>query len=148
VEQAVLMEFDRISERGGVLGAMETGYQRSKIQEESVYYETLKHNGALPIVGVNMFRSPDSKDQATAQGSSGCELARATEEEKQSQLKRLADFQRRHEKEAPRALEQLQQVVLSGDNIFEELMETVKVCSLGQITRALYDVGGRYRRNM
>jgi methylmalonyl-CoA mutase len=148
VEQAVLMEFDRISERGGVLGAMETGYQRSKIQEESVYYETLKHNGALPIVGVNMFRSPDSEDQATAQGSNGCELARATEEEKQSQLKRLADFQRRHEKESPRALEKLQEVVLSGGNIFEELMETVKVCSLGQITRALYDVGGRYRRNM
>jgi methylmalonyl-CoA mutase len=95
-----------------------------------------------------MFRSPDSEDQATAQGSNGCELARATEEEKQSQLKRLADFQRRHEKESPRALEKLQEVVLSGGNIFEELMETVKVCSLGQITRALYDVGGRYRRNM
>ena len=148
VEQAVLMEFDRISERGGVLGAMETGYQRSKIQEESVYYETLKHNGALPIVGVNMFRGPDSEDEATPQGSGCCELARATEEEKQSQLKRLADFQKKHEKEAPRALEKLQQVVLSGGNIFEELMETVKVCSLGQITRALYDVGGRYRRNM
>jgi methylmalonyl-CoA mutase len=149
VEQAVLMEFDRISERGGVLGAMETGYQRSKIQEESVYYETLKHNGALPIIGVNTFREPSlEEEEAQTQGSAGCELARATEQEKQSQLKRLADFQKRHEKEAPRALEKLQRVVLSGDNIFDELMETVKVCSLGQITRALYDVGGRYRRNM
>ncbi|WP_321494589.1 fused isobutyryl-CoA mutase/GTPase IcmF [uncultured Desulfobacter sp.] len=148
VEKAVLMEFDRISERGGVLGAMETGYQRSKIQEESVYYETLKHNSELPIIGVNTFRDPNIQDDVQAQRSSCCELARATDEEKQSQLKRLADFQKQHEKEAPQALEKLQRVVLSGGNIFEELMETVKVCSLGQITRALYNVGGQYRRNM
>ena len=148
VEEAVLMEFDRISERGGVLGAMETGYQRSKIQEESVYYEILKHNGELPIIGVNTFRDPNIDDDVLMESGACCELARATEEEKQSQLKRLADFQERHEPEAPQALEKLQQVVFSGGNIFEELMETVKVCSLGQITRALYDVGGQYRRNM
>jgi len=148
VEKAVLMEFHRISERGGVLGAMETGYQRSKIQEESVYYETLKHNGDLPIIGVNTFHESNMQDDAPAQSSGCCELARATDEEKQSQLKRLADFQKLNEEKAPQALEELQRVVLSGGNIFEELMETVKVCSLGQITRALYDVGGQYRRNM
>jgi methylmalonyl-CoA mutase len=148
VEEAVLREFHRISERGGVLGAMETGYQRSKIQEESVYYETLKHNGALPIIGVNTFRDPNMEGDVLTQSSACCELARATDEEKQSQLKRLADFQKQNEKEAPQALERLQRVILSGDNIFEELMETVKVCSLDQITRALYDVGGQYRRNM
>ncbi len=149
VEEAVLMEFDRISERGGVLGAMETGYQRSKIQEESVYYETLKHNGELPIIGVNTFRDPNMEGDVMTE-SSACysELARATYEEKQSQLKRLADFQKQNEEDAPQALEKLQRVVLSGGNIFEELMETVKVCSLGQITRSLYDVGGQYRRNM
>ncbi|MFO7963993.1 MAG: methylmalonyl-CoA mutase family protein [Desulfobacterales bacterium] len=149
VEEAVLMEFDRISERGGVLGAMETGYQRSKIQEESVTYEVLKHNGTLPIIGVNTFRDPnaDSND-LLSEGPSCLELARATEEEKQSQLKRLNEFHKRHEKEAPAALEKLQKVVLSGGNIFEELMETVKTCSMGQITRALYDVGGQYRRNI
>ena len=145
VEEAVLMEFDRITERGGVLGAMETGYQRSKIQEESMYYETLKHTGRLPIVGVNTFRDPDADDELL---SDGIELARATEEEKQSQLKRLADFKKRHEKESPAALERLQNVAIQGDNIFEELMNTVRFCSLGQITQALYDVGGKYRRNM
>ena len=148
VEEAVLREFHRISERGGVLGAMETGYQRSKIQEESVYYETLKHNGELPIIGVNTFRDPNMEGDVLTESSACCELARATDEEKQSQLKRLADFQKQNEKEAPQALEKLQRVVLSGGNIFEELMETVKVCSLGQITKALYDVGGQYRRNM
>ena len=148
VEEAVLMEFHRISERGGVLGAMETGYQRSKIQEESVYYETLKHNGELPIIGVNTFRDPNMEGDALTESSACCALARATDEEKQSQLKRLTDFQKQNEKEAPQALEKLQRVVLSGGNIFEELMETVKVCSLGRITRALYDVGGQYRRNM
>jgi methylmalonyl-CoA mutase len=145
VEEAVLMEFDRITERGGVLGAMETGYQRSKIQEESIYYETLKHTGKMPIIGVNTFRDPHADGE---QLSEAVELARATEEEKQSQLKRLADFKKRHEKEAPAALERLQKVALSDGNIFAELMDTVRVCSLGQITQALYDVGGQYRRGM
>jgi methylmalonyl-CoA mutase len=145
VEEAVLLEFDRITERGGVLGAMETGYQRSKIQEESIYYETLKHTGKMPIIGVNTFRDPDADGE---QLSEAVELARATEEEKQSQLKRLADFKKRHEKEAPAALESLQKVALLDGNIFAELMDTVRVCSLGQITQALYDVGGQYRRGM
>jgi isobutyryl-CoA mutase len=148
VEEAVLMQFERITARGGVLGAMETGYQRGKIQEESIYYETLKHTGVLPIIGVNTFTDPDISDDDLMEEPLGIELARATESEKKSQLNRLADFQKRHEKEAPAALERLQQVALSGGNIFEELMETVKVCSLGQITRALYNVGGQYRRNM
>ncbi len=145
VEEAVLMEFDRITERGGVLGAMETGYQRSKIQEESIHYETLKHTGELPIIGVNTFRDPHADGE---QLSEAVELARATEAEKQSQLKRLAEFKKSNAKEAPAALERLQKVVLSGDNIFAELMEAVRSCSLGQITHALYEVGGQYRRNM
>ena len=145
VEEAVLMEFDRITERGGVLGAMETGYQRSKIQEESMYYEMLKHTGQLPIIGVNTFRDPDIDAELFSES---IELARATEEEKQSQLRRLAEFKKRHEKEAPGALERLQNAALAGDNIFAELMDSVRVCSLGQITQALYDVGGKYRRNM
>ena len=145
VEEAVLMEFDRITERGGVLGAMETGYQRGKIQEESMYYELLKHTGRLPIIGVNTFRDPDADDDLLSEG---IELARATEEEKQSQLKRLAAFKKRHENESSQALERLQNIALQGENIFEELMNTVRVCSLGQITQALYDVGGKYRRNM
>ncbi len=145
VEEAVLMEFDRITTRGGVLGAMETGYQRGKIQEESIYYETLKHTGRLPIIGVNTFRDPH-----VGQGDfiETVELARATTEEKESQLKRLEDFKRAHAAEAPRALERLQQTALDNGNIFAELMDTVRVCSLGQITEALYAVGGRYRRNM
>jgi methylmalonyl-CoA mutase len=139
------MEFDRLTERGGVLGAMETGYQRSKIQEESMYYEMLKHTGKMPIIGVNTFRDPDAGDVF----SEAIELARATEAEKQSQLKRLADFKKkRHAKNSSAAMEHLQKVALSGDNIFAELMETVRYCSLGQITQALYDVGGKYRRNM
>ena len=145
VEEAVLSEFDKISERGGVLGAMETGYQRSKIQEESLYYEGLKHTGALPIIGVNTFRDPD---RISDELSEGLELTRATEAEKESQLQRLDAFQKKNEDQAPAALARLQQVALAGDNIFAELMETVKVCSLGQITQALYDVGGQYRRNM
>jgi len=145
VEEAVLYEFDQITKRGGVLGAMETGYQRSRIQEQSIYSETLKHSGKLPIIGVNTFRDPDA---AVDQLNESIELARATEEEKQSQLRRLADFQKRHENEAPAALERLQKVALAGDNIFAELMDTVRVCSLGQITQALYDVGGQYRRGM
>jgi len=145
VEEAVLMEFDRITERGGVLGAMETGYQRSKIQEESIYYETLKHTGEHPIVGVNTFRDPDVTGDELSES---VELARATEEEKESQLQRLTEFQQRHAGEAPAALERLQQAALSGSNIFAELMACVRCCSLGQITGALYAVGGKYRRNM
>jgi methylmalonyl-CoA mutase len=145
VEEAVLNEFDQITKRGGVLGAMETGYQRSKIQEESIYSETLKHTGKLPIIGVNTFRDPDADlDQLNE----SVELSRASKEEKQSQLKRLADFEKRHEKEAPAALQRLQKVALSGENIFAELMNAVRVCSLEQITQALYSVGGQYRRGM
>ncbi|MDJ0623738.1 MAG: methylmalonyl-CoA mutase family protein [Desulfocapsaceae bacterium] len=145
VEEAVLVEFDRITERGGVLGAMETGYQRSKIQEESLYYENLKHTGELPIIGVNTFRNPDANfDEANA----SLELSRATDEIKQDQLKRLATFQEKHQGEAPAALDNLKQVALNNENLFAELMETVKSCSLGQITNALYEVGGQYRRNM
>jgi methylmalonyl-CoA mutase len=146
VEEAVLTEFDRISERGGVLGAMETGFQRSKIQEESMHYEMLKHTGDLPIIGVNTFRNPDADE---SQGDfEGIPLARATKEEIESQLKRVADFQARNEKRAPAALERLQKVALARENIFAELMDSVRVCSLGQITQALYEVGGQYRRNM
>jgi methylmalonyl-CoA mutase len=145
VEEAVLMEFDRIAERGGVLGAMETGYQRSKIQEESIYYETLKHTGQMPIIGVNTFRDPFADQEQLVET---VELSRATEAEKQSQLTRLADFKKRHADKAPAALQRLQKVALSGENIFAELMNTVRVCSLGQITQALYEVGGQYRRNM
>jgi len=143
VEEAVLKEFEAISERGGVLGAMETGYQRGKIQEESMYYEHMKHDGTYPIVGVNTFRNPhgDAAPQKVV-------LARSTDEEKQSQLSRLADFQRRHAGEGPAALAKLQQVVVEDGNIFAELMKTVRVCSLGQITNALFDVGGQYRRSM
>ena len=145
VEEAVLAEFDRIAERGGVLGAMETGYQRSKIQEESIHYETLKHNGQLPIVGVNTFLSPYSDFEEPG---AFIELARATEEEKVSQLQRVKGFMKRNEKEGPEALIRLQRVALEGGNVFAELMDTVRVCTLGQITRALYDVGGQYRRGM
>ncbi len=148
VEEAVLMEYDKITARGGVLGAMETGYQRSKIQEESMYYEMLKHTGEYPIVGVNTFRDPHADGADLIEGASCIDLARATPEEKESQLTRLADFQARHNDQASEALARLQNVALSGGNIFAELMETVKTCSLGQITGALYDVGGQYRRNM
>jgi methylmalonyl-CoA mutase len=124
---------------------MEGGYQRSKIQEESMYYERLKHSGGLPIIGVNAFRQPGSEAESP---SCKVELARATEKEKQSQLRRLREFQGRHETEAPAALERLQKVALAGENIFAELMETVRTCSLGQITQTLFEVGGKYRRNM
>ncbi len=144
VEEAVLKEFEAISERGGVLGAMETGYQRGKIQEESMYYEHQKHDGTYPIVGVNTFRSPHA-DTASPQK---IELQRSSEEEKQSQLKRLAEFHARHAKEAPAALERLKRTVIENGNVFAELMKTVRVCSLGQITTALFDVGGEYRRSM
>jgi len=148
VEDAVLMEYDRITERGGVLGAMETGYQRSKIQDESIHYEVLKHSGELPIVGVNTFRDPHADNDDFNEGISCIDLARATDEEKESQLNRLAAFQEEHQDAAPDALKKLQQAALNGENIFAELMETVKTCSLGQITEALYAVGGKYRRNM
>jgi methylmalonyl-CoA mutase len=145
VEEAVLSEFDRITERGGVLGAMETGYQRSKIQEESMYYEELKHSGEYPIIGVNTFRNPDTDVDEEA---ATLELVRASDEIKQDQLRRLEDFKKRHQDEAPAALARLKEVALEGGNIFAELMNTVRCCSLGQITTALYEVGGQYRRNM
>ncbi len=145
VEESVLDEFDRIGERGGVLGAMETGYQRSKIQEESMYYEILKHSGKLPIIGVNTFRDTDDGDNDFMKE---LELSRATDEEKRSQLERLEQFEKRNKDKAPDALKKLRKTALSGDNVFAELMDAVRVCSLGQITQALYDVGGRYRRNM
>jgi methylmalonyl-CoA mutase len=143
VEEAVLAEFERIAERGGVLGAMETGYQRGRIQDESMHYEMLKHTGELPIVGVNTFRNPHGDTVMDK-----LELARSTEEEKQGQLKRLQDFHARHASEAPAMLQRLQQAVIEDRNVFEVLMEAVRVCSLGQITRALFEVGGQYRRNM
>src|ERR1051325_7476237 len=143
VEEAVIKEFEAISERGGVLGAMETGYQRGKIQEESLYYEHKKHDGSYPIVGVNTFRNPRG-DHVQKK----LELARSTEEEKRSQLKRLHEFQRRNEKEAPAMLERLRRAVMRDENVFEVLMDAVRVCSLGQITHALFEVGGQYRRSM
>ncbi|MEZ5638250.1 MAG: methylmalonyl-CoA mutase family protein [Burkholderiaceae bacterium] len=143
VEEAVLSEFERIAERGGVLGAMETGYQRGRIQDESMHYEMLKHTGELPIVGVNTFRNPHGDAVQDT-----LELARSTDEEKQKQLRRLADFHQRHAQEAPAMLERLQQAVIRNTNVFEVLMDAVRVCSLGQITDALFAVGGQYRRNM
>ncbi len=143
VEEAVLREFEAISERGGVLGAMETGYQRGKIQEESMFYEHKKHDGSYPIIGVNTFRNPHGDAVPEA-----LELARSTDEEKQSQLKRLAEFHAKHASAAPAALTKLKQTAINGGNVFAELMEAVKVCSLGQITDALFEVGGQYRRSM
>ena len=143
VEEAVLSEFEKIAERGGVLGAMETGYQRGKIQEESMHYEMLKHTGEYPIVGVNTFRNPHGEPVPDH-----IELARSTEEEKQSQLKRLQDFHARHAGQAPAMLRRLQQAVIDNANVFEVLMDAVRVCSLGQITNALFEVGGQYRRSM
>ncbi|RKQ17798.1 fused isobutyryl-CoA mutase/GTPase IcmF [Ureibacillus endophyticus] len=145
VEQAVLEEFERLNDRGGVLGAMETQYQRGKIQEESMYYEHLKHTGELPIIGVNTYLNPNPP---SADEINNMEIARATKEEKELQIKNLQEFQKRNEANCSTALEKLKQTALSGGNIFAELMETVKVASLGQITRALYEVGGQYRRNM
>ncbi|RDC63751.1 methylmalonyl-CoA mutase family protein [Adhaeribacter pallidiroseus] len=143
VEEAVLLEFDRITERGGVLGAMETMYQRGKIQEESLYYETLKHTGEYPIIGVNTFLS--SKGSPTIIPS---EVIRATEEEKQYQINMLHLLHQRHAAMAPEKLKKVQDIAVQQENIFAELMETVKYCSLGQITNALFAVGGQYRRNM
>ncbi|HWE57600.1 MAG TPA: fused isobutyryl-CoA mutase/GTPase IcmF [Acidimicrobiales bacterium] len=143
VEEAVLAELERISDRGGVLGAMETGYQRGRIQDESMLYESRKHDGSLPIIGVNTFRNPAGDAVPDHQ-----ELARSTESEKESQLDRLAAFHRDHADESPADLDRLRQAALSGDNVFAVLMDAVRTCSLGQITTALFDVGGRYRRNV
>jgi methylmalonyl-CoA mutase len=143
VEEAVLKEFDRIAERGGVLGAMETGYQRGRIQDESMLYEHRKHEGTLPLIGVNTFRNPHGDEHHGP-----VELARATEEEKRSQLTRLEEFHTRHRAEAPAALATLQEAATSGGNVFEALMSAVRVCSLGQISDAFFEVGGQYRRNV
>jgi methylmalonyl-CoA mutase len=143
VENAVMAEFKAINERGGVLGAMETMYQRGKIQEESLYYETLKHTGEYPIVGVNTFLNKNGSPTILPS-----EVIRATEEEKQYQISALRDFQHRNEAIAPGLLETLQRTAVAGENIFDSLMEACKYCSLGQISHALYEVGGQYRRNM
>ena len=143
VEEAILQEFDRLTDRGGVLSAMESMYQRGKIQDESLHYETKKHSGELPIVGVNMFMSDHE-----AQEAGSAELIRSTEEEKQQQIAQLALFFERNKEHSAAALDQLKKVARTNGNIFSELMETVKVASLGQISRALYEVGGQYRRNM
>ena len=149
VEAAVLEEFEAISRRGGVLGAMETMYQRGKIQDESMYYEHLKHDGTLPIIGVNTFQNPNAQvfDESSADDFE-MELARATPDEKQACLERTEDRQTKEGDATQKALFQLQEVARSGGNVFDELMETVKVASLGQITDALFRVGGQYRRNM
>jgi methylmalonyl-CoA mutase len=146
VEEAVLNEFKKINERGGVLGAMETQYQRSKIQEESLYYETLKHDGTLPIIGVNTFVDP--KTLANDYIPPKIELARASYEEKNQQLDNVHKFQHDHETECARQLANLQKTVLNGGNIFEALMHAARHCSLYQMTEALYEVGGQYRRNL
>ena len=143
VEEAVMNEFNRITDRGGVLGAMERMYQRNKIQEESLYYETLKHTGEYPIVGVNTFLS--KKGSPTILPS---EVIRSTTAEKELQIDALHAFKTRHADKAAQMLTTLQTAAINNENLFEVLMETVKYCSLGQITNALYSVGGQYRRNM
>ena len=141
VEEAVLREFESISDRGGVLGAMETGYQRGKIQEESMKYETLKHDGTLPIIGVNTFQPESQPEKLTI------ELARSTEEEKQSQIERLNKFQESNKDISNEALKELKAAITDGNNGFEALMKAVRSCSLGQLTDAFFEVGGQYRRN-
>ncbi|MGH2553051.1 MAG: methylmalonyl-CoA mutase family protein, partial [Chitinophagaceae bacterium] len=143
VEEAVLTEFDRITERGGVLGAMERMYQRNKIQEESLYYEHLKHSGELPLVGVNTFLNKKGSPTVLP-----TEIIRSTAEEKKIQIKNLQAFWKRNEAKSEKELKDLKRVAINNGNLFEQLMETVKYCSLGQITHALYEVGGQYRRNM
>ncbi|RLD64359.1 MAG: methylmalonyl-CoA mutase, partial [Bacteroidetes bacterium] len=143
VEEAVMAEFDIISERGGVLGAMETTYQRSKIQEESMYYEQLKHSGELPIMGVNTFLSSDGSPTIVPE-----EVIRATEEEKQYQVTMLSQLHKTFSDKSTELLEDLKKSALKNENLFEHLMEVTKYCSIGQITSALYEVGGQYRRNM
>ncbi|MFQ5993794.1 MAG: fused isobutyryl-CoA mutase/GTPase IcmF [Acidiferrobacterales bacterium] len=142
VEEAVLQEFERIAERGGVLGAMETGYQRGKIQDESLYYERRKHDGSLPIIGVNTFLNPTPPQDVTVK------LARSTEKEKQNQIRRLRAFQEKHKEQAASALERIKRAAINDENVFAVLMDAVRYCSLGQITQCLFEVGGQYRRNM
>ena len=144
VEEAVLLEFDRINERGGVLGAMETGYQRGRIQDESMLYEQRKHDGTLPIVGVNTFLRPEGDDATPV----SVELARATEEEKESQLARVRTFQEAHAEEAEAAIARLREAATTGENLFAVLMDAARVCTLGQVTNAFFEVGGQYRRNV
>jgi methylmalonyl-CoA mutase len=143
VEEAVLLEFDRITERGGVLGAMETMYQRGKIQEESLYYETLKHTGTYPIIGVNTFLSSKGSPTIIPQ-----EVIRATTEEKEYQIAMLRNLHQFNGSRATESLVHVQEAAIQNRNIFEALMEACKLCSLGQITKALFEVGGQYRRNM
>lgn len=145
VEETVLQEFERLNDRGGVLGAMETQYQRGKIQDESMYYEMKKHSGELPIIGVNTYLNPNPPSEEDVDN---MEIARSTTEEKEMQIHSLREFQTTHHADADNALARLKETALSGGNIFAELMETVKAASLGQITHALYEVGGQYRRNM
>ena len=142
VEEAVLAEFDKLSDRGGVLGAMETGYQRGKIQDESMVYEHRKHDGSLPIIGVNTFINPAGEE------SHEIELARSNDDEKQDQIRRLADFQTRHQDQHPAAIDAVKQAALQGDNVFAELINAAESCSLGQLTQILFEVGGQYRRNL
>ena len=143
VEAAVLREFDAMNERGGVLGAMETGYQRGRIQDESMLYEHRKHDGSLPIIGVNTFLAPASDTPAPR-----IELARATEHEKKSQLDRVNSFRAEHSREADRALARLKEAAVSGENVFAVLMDAARLCSLQQVTEAFFEVGGQYRRNV
>ncbi|HYW34660.1 MAG TPA: methylmalonyl-CoA mutase family protein, partial [Balneolaceae bacterium] len=145
VEEAIMAEFDRLTERGGVLGAMENMYQRGKIQDESLKYESKKHSGELPIIGVNTFQSEEAK---SAEEEKEIDLIRSTSEEKNQQIESLKQFKERHADESEEALEHLKETARNNGNIFQELMETVKVASLGQISQALYEVGGQYRRNM
>ena len=142
VEEAVLQEFERISERGGVLGAMETGYQRGKIQDESLYYEHKKHDGSHPVIGVNTFLNPAEEEQSLAM------LSRSTDEEKQSQLRRLREFEDRNRDQADEALKRIRNAVINNENVFAELMDAVRYCSLGQLTDAFFATGGQYRRSM
>ena len=144
VEEAVYQEFERISERGGVLGAMDTMYQRGKIQEESLYYESKKHDGSLPLIGVNTFLPKEGQEDEVHE----LELIRSTDREKQDQIEHVRAFQTTHAEESDPALDRLRAVARERGNVFEELMQTVKSNSLGQISNALYDVGGEYRRNM
>ncbi len=144
VEEAVLQEFDRISERGGVLGAMETGYQRGKIQDESMEYEHRKHDGSLPIIGVNTFLAPSQDEEVHR----AVELIRSDDETKDNQLARLKAFHDAHATSSGEALDRLKKAVLANENVFAVLMDTARVCSLGEITEAFFEVGGEYRRNM
>jgi methylmalonyl-CoA mutase len=146
VESAVLKEFERINDRGGVLGAMETQYQRGKIQEESMYYEHLKHNGDLPIIGVNTYIDPKTLEEGYVPES--IEMARASKEEKDLQLNRTLEYRDHNSKEASKMLKKLKEDCLKGENIFESLMEVSRYCTLHQITKTLYEVGGEYRRNL